>query len=500
VSERAETASAEARGAARRRDAALPGIHPVGIVGQLRPIAFFKAIQLAGMLAFTVLAPRAMGPELFGEFAVVLSVTTLWMTSSNLGARYVFGRYVPEYAARGSADGLRGVFMQMVELRLLTVLVAAPFLWAFYRRALPEATTATIAAATAAFAGMTIGAVFFSVFYGFNRLATSMGREAFARWALLALLLVAGGTASLERATLALLAVQVGSFAIGAWLCRDLFTLDRSAHDPRSILEHLRFGLVLFAANLLLRMPWRLGESALALGGVPAAEIGFFNIALSAPFAFTRILGETATLQIPSLSWKQAAGDGAGRDRSLGLALKYLTVAAALFVLVVFGVGPWVVPVFWGERFAGVVPLLLVSAPAALAVPTIRTALSAAVVDRRLARNLQLGGVAVAVYAPVALVALPRWGGRGAAAALVVAVGAAAALAILQMRGTGIPSAARLGPHGIALAAAAAALLIPGGTPLAAAGSALLYVGLLFALRVLEPGELGALLRRTATG
>jgi O-antigen/teichoic acid export membrane protein len=325
-----------------------------------------------------------------------------------------------------------------------------------------------------------------------------MGREAFSRFALLVLLLVLGGAHSLERASLALLATQAGGLAIGVWLCRDLFTLDPAAHDARSILEHLRFGIVVFAANLLLRLPWRLGESALALGGVGAAEIAFFNIAMSAPFAFTRILGETTTLQIPSLSWKQAAGDGAGRDRSLGLALKLLTVAAAAFVLAAFALGPWAVPALWGERFRGVVPLLLIGAPAALAVPTIRTALSLAVIDGRLARNLQLGATAVTIYALAAILAVPRWGARGAAAALDLAVAAAAVVALVQMRGTGIPAAARLGRHAVALAAGGGVLAALGFGPAAAVAAAAAYGGLLFGLRVVERDELAGLLRRAA--
>lgn len=490
----------EPRAAAPGARAGLPSVSATGLVGQLRPIALFKAAQLAGMLLFTLLAPRMMGPALFGQFAVVLSVTTLWMTSSNLGARYVFGRFVPEYAAQGATTRVRAVFMQMFELRLVIAAAAVPFLYAFFRRALPEATPLALAAATGAFFGMTVGAPLYAVFYGFNRLSASMGREAFSRYALLALFVLFGGYRSLERANLALLAVQAGSLAIGVWLCRDLFTLDRAAHDPRSLFEHLRFGLVVFAANLLLRLPWRLGESALALGGVDAAEIAFFNIAMSAPFAFTRILGETTTLQIPSLAWKQASGDAEGRDRSLGLGLKYLTVAAALFVLAMFGLGPWAVPTLWGERFAGVVPILLVAAPAALVVPIVRTALSAAVIERRLVRNLQLGTVAVAVYAASAAFLIPADGARGGAAALLVAVGATAATAIFQMRATGIPAAARLGRHALALGAAGAVLAALGGAPLGAAAAAPVYLALVFALGVLERRELVELARRSARG
>src|SRR6185436_4922554 len=69
-----------------------PRMSPASLVRQLPAIVFFKAAQVLGLGLFSVLAPRYLGPELFGRFAVILSLTGLWMTTSNLGARYVFGR------------------------------------------------------------------------------------------------------------------------------------------------------------------------------------------------------------------------------------------------------------------------------------------------------------------------------------------------------------------------------------------------------------------------
>jgi len=475
-----------------RRPAGLR-MNPASLLAQLRHVALFKAAQLLGMALFTIAAPRLMGPELYGRFAVILSFTMLWMASSNLGARFVFGRFIPEYATLGETARVRGLFMQMLVLRLVVVAAVAPFFYLFLRRVLPEASTTTLLAAMGSLFAMTTGAAMFAVFYGLNQLGASMGREAFSRYALLGLLFLFGAGSSLERASLALLVTQTAGLAVGAWLCRDLFTLDRSESRMPAVLGHLRFGVVVFGANLLLRLPWRLGESALALGGVEPAEIAFFSIALSAPVAFTRLIGETTTLQIPTLSLRQAAGDASGRDRSLGLALKYLTGAGVLFVLTAYALGPWAVRTFWGEQFLGVVPNLLLVAPTALGVPYVRTALSLAVVETRLARNLQLGLVAVGAFVAAAAALVPSFGSRGASAALVAAIGAAAVAASFQMRATGVLAAARAGRHLAAAAAAGALLAAAGGSPLAAVAAAVVYGALLFALGVVRRAELAAL-------
>jgi len=465
-------------------------MNPTTLVGQARPIALFKGLEVLGIGLFSVLAPRYLGPELFGRFAVVLSLTTLWMMTSSLGGRYVFGRFVPEYAATGATHRVRALFMHMVGSRLALVVVGTPLFVYFLHQALPEASPAALGFAATAFVAMTTAAPMYSVFLGFNQLGTSMGRETFGRFALLAVLFLVGARAGLERATAALVVTQVGALLTGIYLCRHLFLFDKSVFDWRAVVFHLRFGLAVFVANLLLRAPWRLGESALALAGVARPEIAFFNIALSAPVALTRLLGGLTTLQIPELSLQHAAGDAARRDRHLGVALKYFNVASVLFVLVVFGAGPWAVSHLWGERFLGVIPNLLLAAPTALTQPVVRAALSLAVVESRLLRNLELGGVTVVVFGFTAWLLVPRYASFGATAALVAASLAAALLAIARLRSTGVLAAAHFGRHLLAIALPAAILVGARGASLAALPAALIYFGLLFGLGIVRRDEL----------
>ena len=462
-------------------------------MGQLPEIALFKLVELLSLGLFSVLAPRYLGAELFGRFAVILSLTALWMTTSNFGAKYVFGRFVPEYAASGAGERVRALFAHMVGSRFVLAALAVPLLVLFLRRALPEASTATLLMSGAAFVAMTLGAPMFAIFYGLNRLGTSMGREAFGRPALLVLLFAFGAASGLERASAALFVTHATALAIGVYLCRGLFALERTAFDAHLLFHHLRFGLAVFAANLLLRAPWRLGESALALADVARSEIAFFNIALSAAVAFTHLLGGATTLQIPSLGVKQAAGDHDGRDRSLGLALKHLNILGVLFVLGTFACGPWAVRTLWGPEFLGVIPNLLLVAPAVLTQPYVRTALSLAVVESRLRRNLVLGAVAVGVFAAAALLLVPRFASLGATAALLASSFATALVAVRQLRRSGVLAAARSARHLAAAAAPAGVLALTGGAPWGALVAAPLYLALLAALGVVTRQELRAL-------
>jgi O-antigen/teichoic acid export membrane protein len=472
-------------------------INAAGLAAQLPSVLLLKAAQILGMALFMILAPRLMGPNRFGQFAVILSVNALWMTTCSLGGRYVFGRYVPEYASNGQTDRVRAVFMHILLFRLVVIFIATPLLWAALRRLLPQVSNTALVLSACAFAAMTISSTMFAASFGLNRLGISMSKEALGRLLLLLFLLTLGGVQSLERATLALLFTEVTVLVVGLAMTRRLFTMARGVFDLSALLLHVRFGLAIFAANFLLRLPWRLGEGALALLDSPAAEIAFYSVALSATVAFTRVFGSLMTLLIPTLSLKQAAGDPAGRDESLGIALKYLTVVACAFVFSVLILGPWAVRLLLGVEYSGVLPNLSIVALAALFVPFIRSSISLAVVEDRVTRVFQLSVVALTVFLLATALLVPDYASRGSSITLVLAVASAAGVAVLQIRSSRVLQVARTKRHLLAASPPALLLATAGTAPLVAAVAAALYLTLLASLRVVTLDELRRLLRET---
>lgn len=466
-------------------------------VGQLRPIAAVKIAQIAALVLFAVLVPRLMGPDLYGQFAVILSVFTLWRMSCTIGGRYIFGRYVPKYSASGEPDRIRAVFMHVLGARMLVVLVASPFLFLFLRRVLPEVSDLTLIASTGAFVATMLAGPMYNVYFGLNRLGLAMTSDPLGRFLLMVLLVLVGGTSDLERASVALITAQVCVLLIGLALARKLFRLDRSLFDLPSIVEHVGFGLVVYSANLLLRFPWRLGESALALYGVDSAEIAFFSVAVTATLAFTRILGSVTTVMIPSLGILQSSSDFASRDQSMGVALRYLLVAAFLYIPFVVVAAPPTVMLLLGESFLDVLPHLYVLSAAVIAVPVLRTALAFAVVIGRVRLNLQLGVVAMATFGVVAYTAIPRLGPVGAAVAVAAAIGAASIAGALQIRETGVLREAKLPIQLVLALVSGLPMVFYGLRPLPAICSAVLFAGASVLLGTVQRAELAILLRES---
>ena len=457
---------------------------------QLRPVVLLKAAQFAGIALSGILIPRWMGPDLFGQFVVLFSLIMLWRTTCNIGGRYIFGRFVPQYASRGKPEEVRAVFMHVLSTRAAIALLGAPVLFWFLDRLLPDASRTTLIAGASTYVVALIAGPMFGVQFGLNRLGLSLVNDPARRFFFLILLVVLGGTASLERASLALLSAQVLVLMVGLVLARGLFTLRRSAFDLSSLWEHVRFGVVIYFASLLVRIPWHLGETALAFQEVDSAKIAYFGVAVAATGAVAKIMASATTLLIPSLSIQQEIGDLQARDQTLGLALKYLLVGAGLFACTVIAAAPFAIRALLGESYLGALPNLLILAVGVVALPLRSTALALAVVTGRVRLNVQLGVIALGVFGLAAVLLIPDFESRGASAALSISILITALVGALQIRNTGVPAEARIGRLAIATVAAGLVLRLGGLSPLVAGLAAIVYVALLSALGVIRWGEL----------
>jgi O-antigen/teichoic acid export membrane protein len=69
-----------------------------------------RGVNATGGLLFAVLIPRLMGPEVYGQYALVTSLSIWFVLFSGLGFTPVIGRYVPQFTCQGDRQGLQALF------------------------------------------------------------------------------------------------------------------------------------------------------------------------------------------------------------------------------------------------------------------------------------------------------------------------------------------------------------------------------------------------------
>lgn len=156
-----------------QRSAADPGMWRV------RAVLVWKILEYVGLGIFVVAAPRLMGPEGFGRFAVLLSLVNLMMMGSALGAQATFARFVPQFVALEQGNRTRALFTQLFLLRGLAALIMGSAFLAFFPRMLDGTSMLTAAFGAAALLVGALGTTAYQLCYGLNELGRWLTRDAF---------------------------------------------------------------------------------------------------------------------------------------------------------------------------------------------------------------------------------------------------------------------------------------------------------------------------------
>ncbi len=460
-------------------------------LGQARVVMIWKLVEYVGLISFIVIAPRSMGPELYGRFAVLLSVIGLLIMACSLGALPTFGRFAPEYTAKGEKPKIQAVFVQLFFVRALcAILLGAGFLF-IIPQLLPGSSALTAIACTGAFLFGALATTCYQIFYGLNVLGRWLSQQALTRILLLILIAILGGWHDLGRASLALMATHLSFLLFGLFLARSYFTLDRSAFHFSFLFSHLRFGVLFFAANLLLIAVWRGGEVVVLLFSRSSAEVAFFNIANAVALAFSALLGQLAFTITPSLTMLHISGKKVERDLWLGYSLKYLSIASFSFLFVVWALGEWAVRIAMGEQFLPVVSNLKVLALGLLPLAFVRTGLSLAVVDKQPRRYLWVAIGALITFLLAAAVLVPRLGSFGASVAIALAQLCAGVVTYFQFPLVPVLAIARFWPLLLSGLTALSVLALTSSPPaLMGLVAIVIYIILLFWGKVLGAQEI----------
>lgn len=415
---------------------------PQRLSGQTRVVIAWKAVEYFGLALFIVVVPPMMGPERYGYFAATLSFIALLALGTGFGALQAFGRYLPEYYSRGQLEKVRELFSQFLVARTISVLLLAPILVIALPRLVDGASCLTVLAAGGAFALSVIGATFYQLLFGLNQLGKWRTYESLVTVVLVLLLLLLGGAEELDRALLALLAVHLIFFSLGAFWTRHQLTLHRPALDIASFVEHLRFGLLFFLGSLLIMAVWRGGEVLVLALSKDGAEVAYFSIANSIALTFGALVGQLTYMFVPSLTALRLAGEASQIEHFMGKILKYLTLLSSGFLVGILGVAPWLISTVMGERYLPVVGNLKLLGFALLPLGLLNLGLSSAVARGEPIPALRVSAAALAFFVAASVLLVPIFGSSGACLAMVAGIWGASLVAYFEF---GLASVVALG-------------------------------------------------------
>jgi O-antigen/teichoic acid export membrane protein len=310
-----------------------------------------RGLHVATAAVFGLLVPRLMGPEVFGRYALLTSVSAWFAVLSGLGAVSLMSRVVPQFTATGDTAGLGKLVTNLLPLRAATGIVIGLAYFAIIAALAGDVDRVAAALIGAAVFCRTVGNICFSLFLGLNQAA---------RWGLGDLarrMLTLGGVlagypiAGLRGACAGFLAANVIVLIAGLVGARPYLRWSQIDLRREYLGPFLKIGASFAAGNLLLALAQRSGETIVRVASDDYAQVGFFGAAYNAYFTGAYVLWQGSMAFAPLLVTLQHRDGPAAVSAWLGRLLKWMIVAASLVALATVLVADDLVPRILGTAF-----------------------------------------------------------------------------------------------------------------------------------------------------
>lgn len=459
-----------------------------------------RGVLIVVAALFALLVPRMMGPEVFGRYALLTSVSMWFGLMSGLGAVSLLTRQVPQFVATGDLAGLRKLVTNLLALRVSMGVLSATAYFLLVAFALHEHDWLAVAFIGGAVFTRTVANICFTLFLGLNQAARWGLGELTRRVLILLGVLVGYPLAGLTGACAGFLVANVVVLVLGvigarAYLDWSLLDLRRQYLSP-----YLRIGTAFAAGNLMLTLAQQSGETVVRLATGSFVEVGFFGAAHSIYMTGAHALWQAAIAFGPMLVGLMAAGEAAAVGLWLSRLLKSMCIIGSLAALTTAFLAGDLVPLVLGAEFTPVSTTVL---PMAFALLPLSLGcvgrLAALVADRPGLSATAAAGEFVAFWTLGPLLA-SKYGATGMAAAAFVATSLYATIIVFRTRGV-LPFPLRGGATAMGLALILLPLAAFRGSTMTNVGllcvALVTYVGLLAWRRVITRDELLALRRAT---
>ncbi len=397
-----------------------------------------KLLQYPFMLLFLAFIPRWMGPDIYGEYAVWVSVVSIAAAAIGIGASTeLFGRHIPRLASQGEAEVARFVgtlFVVKASIGLLAGFALGFVLESVYGS---RWSTAMVVVAVGAIWLRDLHSVGFAFLFGLDRLAAFASEMPLRRVMSFPLVGVGFLLWGLEGAILGFLGVEIALAALSFGLTRkewNRFIFDFSALRPV-----LGLGSVFYGVWMVQTVWERSGNLILDWSLNDPAQVAVFDLANQLFLLASSFLSVLIGSFLPSMTRLEAAGRGdairAWSQRLTGVS----TIGAVAFLWVLVLAGPWVLEGVLGPGYEAASSLAVVLSIGLFPLIVTQFGVLFSVLENRPAVYWKAMVASVAAYWVLAIALSPKFGATGCAIASVSSWVLLAALTSLNFRGAILP-------------------------------------------------------------
>ena len=310
-----------------------------------------RGLHAAGAVLFAAVVPRLMGPEGYGQVALLVSLSMWFTIAADLGFTEVLVREAPRCEREREPRALMLLFGRLLAVRTAAGLVTA----ALYLLA----TSTWLSDLDGCAVGLLAAAVFvrapadlcFSLHLGQNRAARWGLEDVLRLWGNLALMLPGFLLGGLRGAALGVLLLEVAIATVGLVSVRAHLAWTTPRWELAGLGPYLRFGLLFYGVHLTTAAFESSGEVLLRAFHGDYAHIAFFRVAYSAYALAASVIIWTTFAFAPLLSALHLEHDREAIRRWLERISQWLGIGCTMTLLAAVLVADDLVPLVFGQAF-----------------------------------------------------------------------------------------------------------------------------------------------------
>lgn len=250
--------------------------HTVRHVGLL----FVQRIFLiVGGFVFAIFIPRLMGPEQFGRYVLLTSLSLIFILFSTLGFRQVVTRFIPQFILDQSVEELKLFYSRLVTIRFFAGLVFAVFFLVVTLIGLDDIDRNLLILFAGVVFVRAMSQIFFNIHIGFNQASRWGIGEVLRLWISILLVILGYRILGLRGACVGLLLAECVVCFVGFYGVKSYLTRPFPLKDFLLMKSYFRFGLIFFLSSLFISLFLHSSEILLRIFTDNYADIGYLGIA-----------------------------------------------------------------------------------------------------------------------------------------------------------------------------------------------------------------------------
>ncbi len=318
-----------------------------------------RGVHVLSGLLFAAIVPRLMGPETYGQYALITSLALWFVLFSGLGFTHVLSRYVPQLTLQPEKVSLQKLFGNLCVIRFLSGTLASGLYLIVALHWLHELNTWVLIIIAGTIVLRALVHLFFSLFLGLNQAARWGMGDILRRWLLLILLVPGFYLGGLVGASLGILMTELLLFCLGLWWVRSFLSWSNLRLHLYDVAHYLRFGFLFFVSTLLSTAFQYSGEALVQALSGDYVQVGYFRLAYDVYLSIASALPHFTLAFAPLLTTFLIRKQMDELQKWIAYLLKCLVIIGILMFFGTLLLGDNLVPLILGAHYQPVALNLL---------------------------------------------------------------------------------------------------------------------------------------------